>query len=84
MDKTTPIQKAIAYWTERASEAPTLQMRAAAELFIQYLKESIEKEKEFAEYVWMQGVATGYQSGKHGFSNKPTLPEFLNQLYPGK
>lgn len=48
------------------------------------LQSMVEAEKEFAEYVWMQGVATGYESGKNGSSSKPTLPEFLNQLYPEK
>lgn len=43
-----------------------------------------ETEKEFVKTVWMEGLTRGFKDGKGEENNKPTLPEFLKQLYPGK
>lgn len=48
------------------------------------LQSMVEAEKEFVKSVWMEGLTRGYKDGKGGENNNPTLPEFLNQLYPGK
>lgn len=75
----TPIQEAIAYWTQRKKEIIEGDSGLNTQydtLFIQYLESLLPKEKEFAEKCFDAGI--DFSEGV----DHPNKTVFINQLYP--
>lgn len=83
--KLTPIQEAIAFWTERYKEAKAagaMKTMEAADLFLQYLNALLSKEKDFAKDMWDSGNIKR-ESKKNIFAiQQPDFEKFYKQYEP--